>query len=88
MDIDNFQEIMRIKEELKHIQEKEKEMMEQELEGAKKRQEALNDLEKGVKYLLSNSITLIDSCFFWGGAGLVMAFVLIIVQLHSVWHLA
>ncbi|XP_060561428.1 centrosomal protein of 164 kDa-like [Ruditapes philippinarum] len=45
-------EIMRIKEELKHIQEKEKEMMEQELEGARKRQEALNDMEKGLDEVL------------------------------------
>ncbi|XP_053372840.1 centrosomal protein of 164 kDa-like [Mercenaria mercenaria] len=45
-------EIARIRDELKHIQEKEKEMMEQELEGARKRQEALNDMEKGLDEVL------------------------------------
>lgn len=33
---------------MKHIQEKEKEAMEQELETARRRQEALTDMEKGV----------------------------------------
>ncbi|XP_052265230.1 trichohyalin-like isoform X2 [Dreissena polymorpha] len=44
--------LKRMKEDLAHIQEQEKEQMKQELEGAKKRQEAINDMEKGLEEVL------------------------------------
>lgn len=43
-----MQDLKRMREELDRLQEQEKEQMEQELEGARKRQQAINDLEKGV----------------------------------------
>ncbi|XP_052804909.1 centrosomal protein of 164 kDa-like isoform X2 [Mya arenaria] len=46
-------ELKRVKVELEHIQDQEKAMMEQELESAKKRQEAINDMEKGIDEVLS-----------------------------------
>ncbi|KAL4228939.1 hypothetical protein ACF0H5_011979 [Mactra antiquata] len=51
--VNHDKELKRLKEELHHLQEQEKELMEQEVEGAKKRQQAVNDLEKGLDEVLS-----------------------------------